>query len=630
LAADFEPAWRMGVELQGAGVKRPLFRRTAAFFIVVVFAALLADSVIEAWFSYQEHKTILWRAQRESAEHAATTIGQFVKEIETELRWTTQRPLTTDTLAAQQLDAQRLLRQAPAITELGLVDQDGHEQLRVSRVAMDQIGSGRDFSNDPAFKTAIRGEIYHGPVYFKDNSEPYLTLAVPGTRRANGVAIAEVNLKFIWDVISGIRVGRAGYAYVVDGQGRLIAHPDISLVLADMDVSDRPQVRLARDRAEGQRKASPTTDFSGRGVLSAFAAIRPLDWLVFVETPLAEAYQPLNATLWRAVLVLLGALFLAAAAGLIHARQMIVPIRTLQTGAARIGAGDFSHRIELHSGDELEALAHEFNEMADRLEASYADLEAKVEARTSELAEKSRELELASLHKSQFLANMSHELRTPLNSVLGFSEMLSDGIYGALPERALAALAKIQSNGRHLLDLINDVLDFSKIEAGRLTLSLAEYSMEQVVRSVVASLESQARSKGVALSASPGDGLSIGFGDERRITQVLLNLVSNALKFTDRGSIVVSAIAEDGNFEVSVRDTGFGIAAVDQRRIFDEFQQVDSSNTRNKGGAGLGLAISKRIVEMHGGRISVESTLGAGSTFRVVLPIFTAAEGRAA
>jgi signal transduction histidine kinase/CHASE3 domain sensor protein len=247
-----------------------------------------------------------------------------------------------------------------------------------------------------------------------------------------------------------------------------------------------------------------------------------------------------------------------------------------------------------------------------------------------ELEEKSRELELASLHKSQFLANMSHELRTPLNSVLGFSEMLADGIYGGLPERALAALAKIQKNGRHLLGLINDVLDLSKIEAGELTLSLSEYSVGQIVHTVVASTETQARAKGIAVSSSVADGLPIGFGDERRITQVLLNLVSNAVKFTDDGSVVISARALDESFEVTVRDTGPGIAAADQERIFEEFRQVDSSITRNKGGTGLGLAISRRIVEMHGGRIGVVSALGAGATFCVLLPVRTVAMGRAA
>ena len=247
-----------------------------------------------------------------------------------------------------------------------------------------------------------------------------------------------------------------------------------------------------------------------------------------------------------------------------------------------------------------------------------------------ELEEKSRELEVASRHKSQFLANMSHELRTPLNSVLGFSEMLADGIYGALPERASAALGKIQANGRHLLNLINDVLDLSKIEAGQLTLSPNDYVMGQIVQSVVASTETQARRKGISLVASIADGLPVGFGDERRLTQVPLNLMSNAVKFTDQGSVTIAASSSHGMFEVSVLDTGPGIATGEHARIFEEFQQVDSSSTREKGGTGLGLAIAKRIVELHAGRISVESAPGAGSTFRVALPVRTVSERRAA
>jgi signal transduction histidine kinase len=208
-----------------------------------------------------------------------------------------------------------------------------------------------------------------------------------------------------------------------------------------------------------------------------------------------------------------------------------------------------------------------------------------------------------------------------MNSVLGFTEMLADGLYGSLPDKAKTALAKVQANGKHLLGLINDVLDLSKIEAGQLTLALNDYSMKQVVQSVTASTESLARTKGISLTASVPDGLPMGYGDERRITQVLLNLVGNAVKFTDHGSVEVEATAIDDHFELAVRDTGPGIAPEDRDRIFQEFQQVDDSTTRKKGGTGLGLAISKRIVEMHGGSIEVESQLGVGSTFRVTLPV---------
>ncbi|MDB5523276.1 MAG: adenylate cyclase [Rhizobium sp.] len=238
-----------------------------------------------------------------------------------------------------------------------------------------------------------------------------------------------------------------------------------------------------------------------------------------------------------------------------------------------------------------------------------------------EIEEKGRELEAASRHKSQFLANMSHELRTPLNSVLGFAELLVDGIYGELPDKAKATVARVQANGHHLLGLINDVLDLSKIEAGQLTLALEEYSVGQIVQSTVTAVEPLARAKGLMLAATVAEKLPIGRGDERRLTQVLLNLAGNAVKFTEAGAIDILADAVDGHFEITVRDTGPGIATKDQVLIFEEFQQVDSSSTRQKGGTGLGLAISKRIVEMHGGTIDVESVPGSGSTFRLKIPI---------
>jgi signal transduction histidine kinase len=238
-----------------------------------------------------------------------------------------------------------------------------------------------------------------------------------------------------------------------------------------------------------------------------------------------------------------------------------------------------------------------------------------------EIAEKSEELAQASQHKSQFLANMSHELRTPMNAILGYTELMADGIYGELPSRAVAVLERVQNNGKHLLALINDVLDLSKIEAGQLSLTLEDYALPDVVQSVVGAAEGLATTKGLKFTADIMPGLPTGHGDARRLSQVLLNLVGNAVKFTDAGEVAIGAAAKDGHFVLTVRDTGPGIAPADHGKIFEEFQQVDSSNTRKKGGTGLGLAISKRMVEMQGGTISVESELGRGATFRVTLPV---------
>jgi signal transduction histidine kinase len=238
-----------------------------------------------------------------------------------------------------------------------------------------------------------------------------------------------------------------------------------------------------------------------------------------------------------------------------------------------------------------------------------------------EIAQKSRELEIASQHKSQFVANMSHELRTPLAAMLGYAELLQEGIYGAQPEKSLPILTRIRSNGKHLLGLINTVLDISKIEAGQFKLNLAEYALGSIVDTVMVATESLAATKKLAFKTDVAKGLPYGLGDEQRLTQVLLNLVGNAIKFTDAGEVRITAGAANGHFSVSVSDTGPGIPAEECERIFEKFRQVDSSNTRAKGGTGLGLTIAREIVEMHGGRIWVESMLGQGSTFRMELPV---------
>ena len=239
----------------------------------------------------------------------------------------------------------------------------------------------------------------------------------------------------------------------------------------------------------------------------------------------------------------------------------------------------------------------------------------------NEIAQKSRELEIASQHKSQFVANMSHELRTPLAAILGYAELIQEGFYGPLPEKSMDVLTRIRANGKHLLGLINTVLDIAKVESGQFSLNLAEYALDNVVETVRAATESLAETKKLSLKTDVAGPLPVGVGDEQRLTQVLLNLVGNAIKFTDSGEVRITAKAVDGHFAVGVTDTGPGIPLEEQKRVFEQFHQVDNSSTKAKGGTGLGLAIAKQIVEMHGGRIWVELTLGQGATFQMELPI---------
>src|SRR5215471_15107129 len=364
-----------------------LFLKYVALFVAVVAVALLSNGIFEVFFYYREHKSSLIRIQHEQAVAAAEKISQFVKEIENQLGWTTQLPWSASSIEQRRFDALRLLRQVPAITELVQVDAAGKERLRVSRLAMDVIDSGFDLSKDPKFTEAVAHKVYYGPVYFRRESEPYMTLAVAGTRKDAGVSIAEVNLKLIWDVVSQIKVGERGQAYVVGAQGRLIAHPDISLVLRNTDMSVLPQVRAAQGGQSLSDELQGALNLQGLKVLTASAPIPPLGWTMFAELPVEEAYASLYAALQRLSIVLLAASTFAVLAGMFLAHRMVGPIQALRAGAERIGGGDFAQRISIKTGDELEGLADQFNDMGARLRESYTDLEKKVEQRTSELRE---------------------------------------------------------------------------------------------------------------------------------------------------------------------------------------------------------------------------------------------------
>ncbi len=368
-----------------------LFRKYALLFIALVGAALLVTSAFDLWFSYQENKAALVRVQQEKAQAAASRIDEFIGEIERQIGWTTHAQWAAAPLDQRRQDYFRLLRQVPAITELSQLDADGKEQLKVSRLSMDVIGSGTDFSQAPAFKEAKAHRSWFSPVYFRKESEPYMTLAIARDGRNAGVTVAEINLKLIWDVITAMKIGEQGYAYVVDGRGRLIAHPDISLVLRDTDLSTLPQVAAALHAPTGSGNAAGAVtvakNLAGRAVLTAHAAIKPLGWLVFVEVPLREAFAPLYAGAIRTLLLLTFGLGAATLAAVVLARRMTGPIRAIAAGAERIGAGDLDGRIDIHTGDELEALAGQFNRMAGDLQKSYAELEQRVADRTAELSE---------------------------------------------------------------------------------------------------------------------------------------------------------------------------------------------------------------------------------------------------
>jgi signal transduction histidine kinase len=412
--------------------RQPLFRKYVAVFVILVSGALITSGLVQLYFSYQENQAALLSIQREKAAGAATRIEQFLQEIERQIGGAVQiGPAGTRVNADQRRsDYLRLLRVAPAITEITYLDASGLDQLRISRLAMNVIGGGTDYSRDPKFLQPKMGKTYFSAVYFRNESEPYMTVSIAdGTSPTAGVNVAEVNLKFIWDVVSQIKVGQAGYAYVVDATDRLIAHPDISLVLQQTDLSAMPQVQGAHT---GGDAATIAVDRRGHQVLTARQAIDPPGWSVYVEQPLEEAFAPLYSSLLRTVLLVLAGLVLSVVASLVLARRMVRPIAALQGGAARIGAGALDQRIEVRTGDELEDLANSFNRMAGQLGESYATLEQKVDERTRDLAEALGQLR--ALGEVSQAVNSSLDVQHVLTTIVTHAVELSGTDGGAIYE----------------------------------------------------------------------------------------------------------------------------------------------------------------------------------------------------
>jgi adenylate cyclase len=351
--------------------RRPLLLKYLTALFAAVVVPLLANAAIEAWFGYSEQRTSISRRLRAEAASSAGKIQAFLDDITNQLQWTVQLPWREGLEERHRFDALRLMRQAPAVVEVMLIDDSGAERLHLSRMAPDIVESKSDRAEDPAVVGARATRLWYGPVTLFDGSEPHMTIAVAGPRVSNGVTVAVINLKLIWDVISAIQVGQSGNAFVLDQSGRLVAHPDINLVLRGDDDPAVARLReVQRAAVAGRGETDTATNAEGRAVLAAAAPIPGPDWTAFVEQPAAEALMPVYAALLRTGFLLATGEVFAALLAYLLARRMVGPIRVLEQGAEQIGAGNFDHRIAIATGDELERLAQRFNGMAGELALS--------------------------------------------------------------------------------------------------------------------------------------------------------------------------------------------------------------------------------------------------------------------
>src|SRR5262245_2043253 len=602
-----------------------LLRHYFLISFVLLAGGLVVSGLGEIYFRYQEIREHIGVLQRDAAETAAFRLGDFIQDLRRSVMAATKsREVTAKGLSPNyQFELEKLLLIAPAITEAVALDANGIVRARASRLRTVLPEDQRDFSNSMAFMQARQGMSHLGSAHFVRGAEPYMSIAVPIEHLAGevvGVLLAEVSLIYVGEnVVSALFDGETGYAYVVSRGGDLLAHPQVNLVLERRNLTELDPVRRALSSASPSlsSKGILTRNFRNEQVFSAYAPIPELDWLVFIERPAEEVYRPLYASIQRTSIVLLMGLGLAVLASLLVARRILRPLQTLRDGVARIGSGDLAFRLQVRTGDELEILAEEFNRMTARLQQAYVGLEHTVAERTQELTMLNQQLDQANRLKSQFLANVSHELRTPMNAIIGFTRLVLRKTEGQIAPLQHENLQKVLISAEHLLNLINGLLDLSKIEAGRMEISPVRFDLHELVRVVAATIEPMLKPDLVRFVAEIEPDLPALNTDREKLKQILLNLLSNAAKFTEQGVIKVSAWRSSEGVKLAISDTGIGMPPEALDYIFEEFRQVDLSGIR---GTGLGLAIVRKLTHLLRGQVTVESELGKGSTFTVTLP----------
>ena len=622
------------VPLRGGGIRRRLMAWGLSLFGI----ALLVVVVAGYFYMARQIRQDAAASQSELASVTGERVRNFVRrKIERFSDNAAALSLYSLGSKEQRLLLGLLVKNDSSFTEASIINSQGMEVVKVSDRKVYFPSDLADQSKSPKFIKALKGEDYISPVYTSTQAQPFVTLAIPFWGAAQSIVggvSAEADLSFLWEVIGKIHFATAGYAYLVDEHGNLIAHGDATLVLKRPDLR---QVAGVQKFLRNPAHSDPTPAQEGRGlldkpVLTTYAPVPELGWAVVLEEPIDAALANVE-TLKRSALVFLAiGLFVGAAVIAWMSGRMTGPIRDLHEGAKIIGSGNLDYRVNIETGDEIEWLGEEFNKMAGELKVFYATLEQKVKDKTHELEKTNSQLEQAnrslvnaSKAKDEFLNIMSHELRTPLNVISGYAQILKDGVLGRIQPEQDHGLRTILVQSKELLRMINEVLQVGSLEGGNVSAKFADVNLRDFFADIRSTYEVLPQ-KGIPLYWNIPDKLPMVNTDGEKLKHILQNLINNAIKFTEEGSVTISARHISQAIEFKVKDTGIGMPNETLPSIFQMFRQLDGSGTRSYGGAGVGLYIVKKFVELLNGKIEVESVLDKGSTFTVIIPIHASAE----
>jgi len=622
------------VPLRGGGIRRRLMAWGLSLFGLALLVVVVAGYFYMARQIRQDAAALQSELASVTGERIRNFVRRKIERFSDNADALSFYPLGSK---QQQLLLGLLVKNDSSFTEASIINSQGMEVVKVSDRKVYFPSDLTDQSKSPKFIKALKGEDYISPVYTSTQAQPFVTLAIPfwgATQSIVGGVSAEADLSFLWEVIGKIHFATAGYAYLVDEHGNLIAHGDATLVLKRPNLRQVAGVQkfLRNPAHSDSTPAQEGRGLLGKPVLATYAPVPELGWAVILEEPIDAALANVE-TLKRSALVFLAiGLFVGAAVIAWVSGRMTGPIRDLHEGAKIIGSGNLDYRVNIETGDEIEWLGEEFNKMAGELKVFYATLEQKVKDKTHELEKTNSQLEQAnrslvnaSKAKDEFLNIMSHELRTPLNVISGYAQILKDGVLGRIQPEQDHGLRTILVQSKELLRMINEVLQVGSLEGGNVSAKFADVNLRDFFADIRSTYE-VLPPKGIPLYWNIPDKLPMVNTDGEKLKHILQNLINNAIKFTEEGSVTISARHVSQAIEFKVKDTGIGMPNETLPSIFQMFRQLDGSGTRSYGGAGVGLYIVKKFVELLNGKIEVESVLDKGSTFTVIIPIHASAE----